>query len=53
MPAPSGSVLGYTLTIPYRAGVVASRPELVGLDAATCGGTWLGHGLKKTEPYIS
>ena len=32
-----------------RAGVVPSRSELDELGAATCIGTWLGHGLEKTE----
>ena len=35
---------------PFPAVAVVSRSELVELSAATCGGTWLDHGLKITEP---
>ena len=45
MGVPAGSVHAHTPTEPSRAGAVVGRIELVQLGV----GTWLGHGLEKTE----
>ena len=39
-----GGLCAHTQTKPSRAGAVVSRSQLVELGAATCVGTWLGHG---------
>ena len=50
IPVPAGSVHVHTQNKPSRTGAVVSRSQLVELvGAATCVGTWLGHGLN-TEP---